>query len=235
MPNENHKMRLILFDIDGTLISSGGAGEHALKLAFTELYGIDDDMSGIEIAGRTDSGIILQVLRKNQIETTPENIEAYLDCYLRFLDLELPRREGRVLPGILELLVRLQAHPHIALALLTGNVARGAQKKLAYYGLWNFFEFGAFADDDADRNKLGGFAQARALEKYGREFLGADIDVVGDTAHDIACGKVIGARTIAVATGSFPLAKLEESSPDFAFENLGDVEAVTARLGWGGN
>jgi phosphoglycolate phosphatase-like HAD superfamily hydrolase len=104
--------------------------------------------------------------------------------------------------------------------------------KLKHYGIWDFFEFGAFADDDRDRSKLGGFAQARALAKYGREFLGADIDVIGDTPHDIACGKVINARTIAVATGSYSREQLAKHQPDFIFDDLSQVDAVMQHLGW---
>jgi phosphoglycolate phosphatase-like HAD superfamily hydrolase len=224
--------RLLLFDIDGTLIHSGGAGVHALKLALTERFGIADDLRDIEIAGMTDSGIVVSILKKHQVPVTNDNISAFLDSYVHFLSLELPRRGGKLLPGVLELLERLKSRPHLVLALLTGNVSRGAQLKLEHYGVWHFFEFGAFADDHQDRNRLGRFARARALEKHGREFSAAEIDVIGDTPRDIACGKAFGARTIAVATGRWTREQLADHHPNVLIDDLSDVDRVIDTLGW---
>src|SRR5438046_3456754 len=190
------KKRLLLFDIDGTLIHSGGAGVQALKSAFKERFGIDDDLHDIEIAGMADSGIVLGILNKHKIPATNENVSAFLDSYVHSLSLELPRRQGKLLPGVLELLKRLKSRPHVVLALLTGNVSRAARLKLEHYGVWHFFECGAFADDHRDRNELGRFARARAKEKQPREFAASEIDVIGATPRDIGCGKAIGARTI---------------------------------------
>src|SRR5438874_11428511 len=227
-----NQKRLLLFDIDGTLIHSGGAGVHALKSAFKERFGITDDLHDIEIAGMTDSGIVVSILNKHKIPATNENVSAFLDSYVHFLSLELPRRVGKLLPGVLELLEELKSRPHLVLALLTGNVSRGAQLKLEHYGVWHFFEFGAFADDHHDRNELGPFARSRAKERHGREF-SADIDVIGDTPRDIACGKALGARTIAVATGTWRRAQLAEHQPDFLIDDLSDVDRVIDTLGWG--
>jgi phosphoglycolate phosphatase len=224
--------RLLLFDIDGTLIHSGGAGVHALKSALVERFRIADDLRDIEIAGMTDSGIVVSILKKHQIPVTNENVSAFLDSYVHFLSLELPRREGKLLPGVLELLERLKSRPQLVLALLTGNVSRGAQLKLEHYGVWHFFEFGAFADDHQDRNRLGSFARARAKERHGGEFSAAEIDVIGDTPRDIACGKAFGARTIAVATGTWTREQLAEHQPDFLIDDLSDVDRVIDTLGW---
>jgi phosphoglycolate phosphatase-like HAD superfamily hydrolase len=224
--------RLLLFDIDGTLIHSGGAGVHALKLTLTERFNIADDLHDIEIAGMTDSGIVISILKKHKIPATNENVTAFLDSYVHFLSLELPRRKGKLLPGVLELLQKLKSRKHLVLALLTGNVSRGAQLKLEHYGVWHFFEFGAFADDHHDRNELGPFARSRAKEKHGREFSAAEIDVIGDTPRDIACGKSFGARTIAVATGTWNRAQLAEHQPDFLIDDLSDVDRVIDTLGW---
>ena len=224
--------RLLLFDIDGTLIHSGGAGVNALKLTLAERFGIADDLSDIEIAGMTDSGIVVSVLNKHKIPATNENITAFLDSYVHFLSLELPRRKGKLLPGVLELLKKLKSRPHLVLALLTGNVSRGAQLKLEHYGVWHFFEFGAFADDHRDRNQLGKFARARAKEKHAREFSAPEIDVIGDTPRDIACGKALGARTIAVATGTWSRERLAEHQPDFLIDDLSDVDCLINTLGW---
>ncbi len=230
--NAPEKKRLLLFDIDGTLINSAGAGVAALRDVLRDQFGISDDLSGIEIAGRTDSGIVHQILRKIRIEPNESNTARFLDQYVEFLAAELPQRRGRVLPGVREMLERLKQRPHLVLGLLTGNVARGAKLKLEHYALWHFFEFGAFADDHHDRNQLGAFARQRAREKHGVEFDSAAVDVIGDTPHDIACGKAIGARTIAVATGSFSRAQLAAHEPDILLENFAMVDATIKALDW---
>lgn len=222
--------KLLLFDIDGTLLTSGGAGERALRLGFRDRFGIDDDLSSVEIAGRTDSGIVREMLAAHRLPATPENIAAFLDGYLHHLAEEIPRTPGRLLPGILPLLDALQPRADIVLALLTGNLARGAEIKLRHYGVWHYFEFGAFADDHHDRNQLGPFAQARARAQRGIEFPPERIFVLGDTPHDIACARAIGAKVIAIATGKFSQADLAAHAPDFLFEDLGDLDAVLAAI-----
>src|SRR5881394_1667574 len=224
--------RLLLFDIDGTLIHAAGAGVESLKLALMERFGTKDDLQDIEIAGMTDSGIVISILNKHEIPVTNENMAAFLDSYVHFLSFELPRRAGNLLPGVLELLEKLKARPNLVLALLTGNVSRGAQLKLEHYGVWHFFEFGAFADDHRDRNRLGPFARARAYERHGREFAASEIDVIGDTPRDIACGKALGARTVAVATGTWSRDRLAEYHPDFLIDDLSNVEKLIDTLGW---
>jgi phosphoglycolate phosphatase-like HAD superfamily hydrolase len=233
LKNATSKKRLLLFDIDGTLINSAGAGVQALRDVLQEQFGIVHDLEGIEIAGRTDSGIVHQILAKVKIEPNESNTRRFLNQYVNLLAHELPRCPGYVLPGIQELLQRLRKRPDVVLALLTGNVERGARLKLEHYGLWHFFEFGAFSDDHHDRNELGAFARARARDKHGVEFEAAAIDVIGDTPHDIACGKATGARTVAVATGKFSREQLAAHNPDFLFEDMSHVDAVFDELGWG--
>ena len=224
--------RLLLFDIDGTLINSAGAGVAALRDVLRDEFGITDNLEGIEIAGRTDKGIVHQILRKIGVDPNESNTARFLAQYVDLLARELPQRKGSVLPGICELLEKLRRQPEIVLALLTGNVEQGARLKLEHYGLWHFFEFGAFADDHHDRNELGAFARQRAQERHGVEFGSAAIDVIGDTPHDIACGKAIGARTIAVATGSFSPEELAKREPDIVLEDFAAVEIVMKMLGW---
>ncbi len=229
---EKESRRLILFDIDSTLINTGGAGVEALKLASKKRFGIDDDLTGIEIAGRTDSGIVRQILAKHGIQPNAEELRRFFETYLELLARQLPICEGRILPGIVELLEHLAAQSHTTLGLLTGNLARGAQLKLEHYGLWKFFPFGAFADDHHDRNELGAVACARAHEHTSWEFAPSSVDVIGDTEHDVACGKTIGARTIAVATGSRSCEALAKSHPDFLFDDFSQTGEVIAKLGW---
>ena len=224
--------RLLLFDIDGTLIDSAGAGVQSLKEVLRRQFGISDDLRGIEIAGRTDIGIVHQILRKQQLPIDETTTLGFLDLYVELLAKELPQRKGKVLPGIRELLHQLRGRPQNVLGLLTGNLERGAKLKLTHYGLWDFFEFGAFADDHQDRNALVPFAQKRALEKHAIEFVATEIDVIGDTPHDIACGRAIGARTIAVATGSFTREQLAEHKPDRMVDDFSQVDAVMNELGW---
>ncbi len=224
--------RLLLWDIDFTLLTTGGAGEKSLRQIVRERFGKEDDLADIEIGGRTDVSIALSILRKYEVETTPGNVSAFLDEYLAGLERLLAEVPGRILPGVSELLHRMAAKPDRVLALLTGNLRRGAELKLQHYGLWDYFAFGAFADDDGDRNRLGAFARARAEELHGHAFAPAEIDVIGDTGHDIACGKIFGARTIAVATGSWTREKLAACAPDFLFDDLSEVDDVIAKLGW---
>ena len=224
--------RLLLFDIDGTLITTMGAGIEALKLVIEQRWGLRDELRDIEIAGKTDRNIAGDILKKYQVEPTNENVSAFLDEYVSRLQRLLPQLNGHVLPGIAELLPRMKTKIDRVVALLTGNVERGAKLKLQRYGLWDFFEFGAFADDHHDRNQLGNFARRRAHEKHGHEFDAAQIDVIGDTGHDIACGKAFGARTIAVATGSWNRERLSAFRPDFLFDDLQNVDEVIETLGW---
>lgn len=226
------KKRLLLWDIDATLISSAGAGLEALKGVIRRRYGAEDDLHDIEIAGRTDAAIARSILQKYGVETSPANVAAFLDDYIELLAKFLPELKGHVLPGVAEILDRLHARPDRVLALLTGNLRRGAQLKLERYGLWDYFEFGAFADDHHDRNELGAFARTRAREKHNHDFDVAAIDVIGDTQHDIACGKIFGARTIAVATGSSSRQQLAAHNPDFLFDDLSAVKDVIVKLGW---
>src|SRR5213595_2171877 len=226
------KKRLLLFDIDDTLVNTAGAGVESLKRTVRNRFGAKDDLHDIEIAGKTDRAIIRDILRKYQVDPKEENIATFEQEYIDGLPLSLSRSRGRVLPGIQQLLERLKRQPYIVLALLTGNLQQGARLKLQHYGLWDFFEFGAFADDHHDRNQLGAFARERAQTKHGHDFDAADIDVIGDTNHDIACGKAFGARTIAVATGIWSGERLQTCASDFVLGDLSNTDEVIAKLGW---
>ena len=225
---------LLLFDIDGTLLTSGGAGVHALRRGFKDRFGIDDDFREIEIAGRTDSGIARQILARHALPETAENLAAFFDGYLHHLALLLPEKQGCLLPGVLPLLTALRSRDEAVLALLTGNLAQGAELKLTHYGVWHFFEFGAYADDHHDRNQLGHFARTRARDRHGLEFPPERIFVLGDTPHDVSCARAIGAQAVAIATGNYSRERLSTAAPDFLFDDLSEVSAVLRAFGLSG-
>ena len=221
---------LLLFDIDGTLLTTGGCGERALRLAVRDTFGVEDDLHEIEIAGRTDTGIARQLLRKYGRTETDAEITALLGNYLRHLPTLLPAAQGRLLPGVETLLAALKQRTDVVLALLTGNLERGAEHKLSHYRVWEHFEFGAFADDHHERNKLGPFALARARER-GHAFDLSRTFVIGDTPHDISCARAFGARAVAVATGVFSTDHLAPHTPDVLLDDLGDLPATLRAFG----
>lgn len=221
---------LLLFDIDGTLITTGGCGERALRLAVRDEFGVEDDMRDIEIAGRTDTSIARQLLRKYSRPETEAGIHGILDSYLRHLPRLLPEAQGRLLPGVADLLAMLRPRADVVLALLTGNLVRGAEHKLSHFGVWHCFEFGAFADDHHERDRLGPFALARAAER-GHAVSIARTFVIGDTPHDISCARAIGAKAVAVATGGFRSGRLAQHSPDVLLEDLSDLPATLEAFG----
>jgi phosphoglycolate phosphatase-like HAD superfamily hydrolase len=147
-------------------------------------------------------------------------------AYLAHMPTTMPAGNPRVLAGIHEALKAVQAHPEIHQALLTGNLHEGARLKLTHFGLWHYFEFGAFANDSHVRDELGPFALARAKKKLGIDFPPERVFVIGDTPHDIACGKAIGAKTIAVATGAFSVEQLSALNPTHTFKDLSDTKAL---------
>lgn len=225
-----HKTTLLLWDIDGTLIASGGAGMHALQIALRQTFAIDGSLADIDFAGRTDTWIMRAIFRKFAVPPTEANFTRLFDAYLHELPAALRNPRARVLPGVREILAAVAAHGAFAQGLLTGNRRGGAQAKLAHHGLWDHFAFGAFGDDAEVRNDLGPHALRRAREAHGHDFPAARTWIIGDTPRDIACGKVIGARTLAVATGASTLAELRGHAPDAALADLADTAAVLALL-----
>jgi phosphoglycolate phosphatase len=220
-----HVKTLLLWDIDGTLITSGGAGVRALRPPLLEFFGVTATLDDIDFAGRTDRHIFRQIFVRYGIPDTDENFNRYLDGYLANLSRELANPSAYILPGVSALLQAAAARADITQALLTGNVQRGARTKLSHHGLWDFFPFGAFADDSEHRNDLGPHALRRAREHTGVEFSPDHVWVIGDTPHDIACGRVIGARTIGVATGSHSPETLAAHNPTAVFSDLSDTAA----------
>lgn len=217
---------LLLWDIDGTLIASGGAGMRALQTALRTIFGIEGSLADIDFAGRTDTWIMRAVFKKFSLDPSPENFARFFAGYIAALPAELHNPHARVLPGVREILRAAADHGAIAQGLLTGNMRRGAEVKLAHHNLWQHFDFGAFGDDSEFRNDLGPHALRRALERHDVHFPAENVWVIGDTPHDIACGKIIGARTLAVATGSSSLAELRAQTPTAAVADLADTAAI---------
>ena len=216
---------LLLWDIDGTLVTSGGAGMHALRVALRAVFGIDGQVDDIDFAGRTDRWIIRQIFGKFGVPATEENFARYLDGYVAALPAQLADRGVHLLPGVRTLLDGAMVQGDLALGLLTGNLRRGAETKLGYHGLWSYFAFGAFADDSEDRNDLGPHALRRARAHHGVDFALERVWVIGDTPHDIACGQAFGARTLAVATGRHAAEELRAGNPDAVLADLSDAAA----------
>ena len=219
---------LLLWDIDGTLVLSGGSGMRALQRALHKQFGISGLIDDIDFAGRTDRWIIRQIFAKFGITQTQEAVDAYLDAYLDILPEELGKGRAGVLPGVTELLLEASRRPGVTQALLTGNIRRGAETKLRFHALWDYFPFGAFADDSETRNELGPYALRRAHEHNGKPFEADRVWVIGDTPHDIACGKAIGAKTLAVATGSSSVDALAAHKPTAALKDFSDRAAFWA-------
>jgi phosphoglycolate phosphatase-like HAD superfamily hydrolase len=221
------KASLLLWDIDGTLVCTDRAGERALLQAIQELYQLDwGNQLPLDLRGRTDRYILGELLIHIGREVGPGEENRLKTAYLSLLPKTLPLGQARLQPGIREALDAVHAHPEIHQGLLTGNLEEGARLKLSHLGIWHYFEFGAFADDSSNRNELGPFALKRAREKLGIDFAPENVYIVGDTPHDIACGKAIGAKTIAVATGTFSVTELEAEKPTHTFQDLADTEAL---------
>jgi phosphoglycolate phosphatase len=218
-----------LFDIDGTLLASGGAGKAALELAFTEEFNVTLRVQ-IPYSGRTDRAIARELLQKHEIEVTPDNWQRLRDGYLARLPNSLNRHHGRVLPGILALLKTLQGRDDIALGLLTGNVRAGARVKLGHYGLFDHFAFGGFGDLHFDRDDVAREALVEARTHLGADLAPERIWVIGDTPLDVRCARAIGAKVLAVATGVHSLEQIEESAPDLMLADLSDPSSFLERL-----
>lgn len=216
---------LYLFDIDGTLVDTAGAGMAALNEATREFFG--GDGPPLDLAGATDLGIVLGLHEHFGIEATPARVADYLAVYQDRLDWNLAHGgfPGRVIPGASELLETLAAKGTGTLGLLTGNTESGAASKVRHYGLDAYFAFGAYGSDHSDRNRLGPIALERAAAHAGRTFLAAETWIIGDTPKDIACAKAIGARCLAVATGRFTVRELADFGADEVVASLDEAAA----------
>jgi len=222
-------MLTLLFDIDGTLINTGGAGGTALIEAFREDFGIENP-ARVPYSGRTDRGIGTNLFEEHAIDDSAENWQRLRDGYLARLPIHLSQRDGRVLDGVLRLLEQLQAREAIAVGLLTGNLRDGARIKLSYFGLFEHFKFGGFGDEHRDRDGVAEAALAAARQHANGTFDPRRVWVIGDTPLDISCARAIDARVLAVATGLHPVGELADLRPDLLLENLSDTDLVMSAL-----
>ncbi|NQT25997.1 HAD hydrolase-like protein [candidate division KSB1 bacterium] len=224
----NQIYQLLLFDIDGTLIRSAGAGREAMNRAFQKTYGIQNGFEHITMMGRTDPGILQEVLDEHHLDWDGAQIEQFQSHYYDFLDEELkkPRDGMRICAGIDQILSVLKNRHDIILGLLTGNWRYGAYLKLRHFGLDDYFTIGAFGDDSGDRNQLVPVAFDRFRMQMSFDVLSENTWVIGDTPLDILCGKPYGTRTIGVATGVHELKDLIAEKPDQVFEDFSDVSSL---------
>jgi phosphoglycolate phosphatase-like HAD superfamily hydrolase len=226
--------KLLLFDIDGTLVDTGGAGLVSLREGFHEAFPEhrDDPFPPLELGGATDHGIVRGLFGHFGIEDDGDRRRRFFSAYTARLGdrLEIFSREGRgrVLPGVAGCLAHLSRHDGYCLGLLTGNLREGAEIKLRHYGLDHHFtpEAGAYGDDHHDRNELGPIARHRASGIFGEDFAPEHIVVIGDTTRDIACARAFGAKVLAVATGAATREELERGEPDALLESLADFGEV---------
>jgi len=226
MPDRPRK--LLLWDIDGTLLFGDRGGERALLVSLRRVFDIEGSLERVDIAGRTDRFITENLLRAHGVEPTPRAMHDFLEGYLAALPEEMPRGKPRLLPGIVAILEAVAARRDLAQGLLTGNLERGARLKLEPFGVWHYFPFGAYADDSPLRNDLGPHALRRAAAHHAAEFAPRDVFIIGDTPHDIDCARAIGARAIGVATGRFSVEKLAAHGADLVLPDLGDPAAFFA-------
>ena len=224
--------RLVLFDIDGTLITDGGASRSAFADALRGVYGYDGDLARYDFSGRTDPQITTMVLKDAgwQAATISARFPALWETYLSGLARNATPAVVRVLPGIPRLLEALAAEPSVMLALLTGNIEPGARLKLAPPELNRYFRFGAFGSDSAERTELPPIAIARANEQNGHRFSGADVVIIGDSIYDVRCGVPHSATTIAVASGKTSAEKLRAENPTHFFETAEDFDGIMGAM-----
>ena len=219
-------IRLVLFDIDGTLVHTGGAGVKAFARVFATEFNATDGFEKMKFAGRTDTSLVREFFKYHHIAPTPTNFERFFERYVYWLDHILSTSKTETCPGIWDFIHQLkELRQAPVLGLLTGNIRLGAEIKLRHFDLWNVFATGAFADDSEDRNRIAAVARERGGRALGRKLLDREVLVIGDTPLDIRCGRSINAKVLAVATGGAGLEELYKHDPDWAVTDLRQVKA----------
>ncbi|PWU14767.1 MAG: hydrolase [Verrucomicrobia bacterium] len=219
-------IRLVLFDIDGTLCHTGGAGVKAFAKVFQTEFGAVDGFERLKFAGRTDMSLVREFFGFHQIRATPGNFDRFFDRYVFWLDQIIRQSRTRLCPGVWEFINGLKAvsQPPV-LGLLTGNIRLGAEIKLRHFDLWKEFETGAFADDHEERDQIAAIAFERGARLTGESLEPGQALVIGDTPLDIRCARAIGAKVMAVATGGHSLEELRSHKPEWAVADLTAVKS----------
>lgn len=212
----------MLFDIDGTLLASGGAGRAAMEEALLQVFGLERLRGRVEFSGRTDRAISSDLLQLHEVEVTPANLQRFLSTYLQLLPGHLAQNQGQVLPGILALLQVLGQRDDAILGLLTGNIREGARRKLHHYGLAHHFRFGGYGDHHLDRCDVAREALAELHRHIDGSVPNDRVWVIGDTPLDVRCARAIGAQAVAVATGWHSMEELAAEKPDYLLKDLSD-------------
>ncbi len=226
-------MRLILFDIDGTLLRDGIASKIAFARALRETYNTTGPIDGFTFAGMTDPECVTEIMRLAGVdeETIHQRRRECLRRYVELLPSEMRLHDdAKLFPGVRELLERLNKLESVLVGLLTGNILRGAELKLKRWNLEAYFQFGAYGDDHEDRTVLAQIALEKARALAGKAFTGADTTVIGDTPKDVACARAIGARAVVVATGTVRREALAKAAPDALLDSFEDNEAALRAL-----
>lgn len=219
-------VRVVFFDIDGTLVHTGRAGVKAFAKVFSTEFGAHNGTEQMKFGGRTDVSLVREFFRIHDIEPSPAHFERFFDRYTFWLDHIIKESAGAACRGVLSFLAELKAAPNPPmLGLLTGNIRLGAEIKLRHFGLWDTFITGGFADDNEDRNGIAAMAFQRGVRLLGDDLQPEEVVVVGDTPRDIECGRSIGSRVLAVATGGSTLEELRNHTPDWAVADLTELSA----------
>ncbi len=220
-------IRLVLFDIDGTLVQTGGAGMKAFTRAFAGEFNAHEGSERMKFAGRTDVSLVREFFKIHAIAETSENFARFFGRYVFWLDHFLGHSQTQTCPGVWEMLADIKSLPQPPLlGLLTGNIVLGAEIKLRHFDLWKEFSTGAFADDHENRDEIAAVAKQRGDRALGKKLRGEEVLVIGDTPLDIRCGRAIGAKVLAVATGGATLGELRQHQPDWTVH---DLRGITAR------
>src|SRR5882762_6207009 len=218
-------VRVVLFDIDGTLVHTGGAGVKAFRKVFATEFSAVDGFEKLKFAGRTDISLVREFFAHHGIPATPENFARFFERYVFWLDHILSHSKTETCPGVWEMIGDLRALPQPPLlGLLTGNIRLGAEIKLRHFDLWNTFETGGFADDHEERDHIAAIAHERGSRLLREKLPGEQVLVIGDTPLDIRCARAIGAKVLAVATGGHSLEELKQHGPDWAVADLSWVK-----------
>ena len=219
-------VRLVLFDIDGTLVHTGHAGTKAFAQTFAHIFGLKHGSEKIKFAGRTDVSLVREFFKIHGVSESRDNFEQFFESYVFWLDEILSHSSGSECAGVRYFIEELLALPQPpALGLLTGNIQLGAQIKLRHFGLWDFFVMGGFADDHEERNHIAVAALARGRRVLDPHLQPQEVVVIGDTPFDVKCGKFIGAKTLAVATGGATYEELLPHDADWTVRDLSQIRA----------